>query len=81
MRVAWDQAPFLSGESGEKRRAALTPPQSVARLALLPNFFHAFFPLRGAWFQLGLKMRGRGINVVDEAKRFMLLSSDMSVME
>ena len=82
MRVAWDQAPLPSGESGEKRRAVLPPPQSLARLALLANFFwHAFFPLGGAWFQLGVSMRGQWINAVDEAKRLMSLSSDTMIME
>lgn len=77
MRVAWDQAPLPSGESGEKRRAVLTPPQSLARLALLANFFL----LGGAWFQRGVNMRGHWINAVDEAKRLMSLSSDTMIME
>ena len=83
MRVSWDQAPLISRESAqEKRCAALPPPQSLARLALLANFFlHAFFPLGGAWFQLGVNMRGRWINAVDEAKRLMSLSSDTMIME
>ena len=82
MRVAWDQAPLPSGESGEKkaRSSSPSPVPSSARLAR-QFFLHAFFPLGGAWFQLGVSMRGQWINAVDEAKRLKSLSSDTMIME
>ena len=82
MRVAWDQAPLLSGESGE--RAALPPLQSLARLALLAllaYFFARLFSPRRSLVPAWSEYERSGINAVDEAKRFMLLSSNKTIME